>query len=211
MKQILINLVQNALEASAARRARSRSRPSGGAGGGARVRVLDRGRGLDPRARARALLAGRDDEAARLRARPHHRARPRAAARRASVTLAARDGGGTVAELVLPGRAPRQTAEGAPRDAVRPRVLVVDDDPGVRYTLREILEAEGLAVDEAADGAEALGALRGGPRAARRSPTCACPAWTGWSSSARLARARAGAAGGRSSPRTARSARRSRR
>jgi DNA-binding NtrC family response regulator len=33
---------------------------------------------------------------------------------------------------------------------------VVDDDPGVRYTLREILESEGLAVDEAADGAEAL-------------------------------------------------------
>jgi len=36
------------------------------------------------------------------------------------------------------------------------RVLVVDDDPGVRYTLREILESEGLAVDEAADGEEAL-------------------------------------------------------
>ncbi len=36
------------------------------------------------------------------------------------------------------------------------RVLVVDDDPGVRYTLREILASEGLAVDEAADGAEAL-------------------------------------------------------
>ncbi|HEX9308901.1 MAG TPA: sigma-54 dependent transcriptional regulator [Anaeromyxobacter sp.] len=36
------------------------------------------------------------------------------------------------------------------------RVLVVDDDAGVRYTLREILESEGLAVDEAADGAEAL-------------------------------------------------------
>jgi DNA-binding NtrC family response regulator len=36
------------------------------------------------------------------------------------------------------------------------RVLVVDDDPGVRYTLREILESEGVAVDEAASGAEAL-------------------------------------------------------
>jgi two-component system, NtrC family, response regulator HydG len=36
------------------------------------------------------------------------------------------------------------------------RVLVVDDDPGVRYTLREILSSEGLLVDEAADGAEAL-------------------------------------------------------
>ena len=36
------------------------------------------------------------------------------------------------------------------------RVLVVDDDPGVRYTLREILESEGLDVEEAADGAAAL-------------------------------------------------------
>ncbi|MFL5263578.1 MAG: sigma-54-dependent transcriptional regulator [Anaeromyxobacteraceae bacterium] len=37
-----------------------------------------------------------------------------------------------------------------------PRVLVVDDDAGVRFTLREILEAEGLLVDEAEDGAAAL-------------------------------------------------------
>ncbi len=36
------------------------------------------------------------------------------------------------------------------------RVLVVDDDAGVRYTLREILSSEGLSVDEAADGAAAL-------------------------------------------------------
>ena len=36
------------------------------------------------------------------------------------------------------------------------RVLVVDDDPGVRYTLREILESEGLEVAEASDGREAL-------------------------------------------------------
>ena len=36
------------------------------------------------------------------------------------------------------------------------RVLVVDDDPGVRYTLREILESEGLTVDDAADVTEAL-------------------------------------------------------
>jgi DNA-binding NtrC family response regulator len=37
-----------------------------------------------------------------------------------------------------------------------PRVLVVDDDAGVRFTLREILEGEGLLVDEAEDGAAAL-------------------------------------------------------
>jgi DNA-binding NtrC family response regulator len=38
----------------------------------------------------------------------------------------------------------------------RPRALVVDDDPGVRYTLREILESEGLEVQEAEDGVQAL-------------------------------------------------------
>ena len=38
----------------------------------------------------------------------------------------------------------------------RPRALVVDDDPGVRYTLREILESEGLEVEEAEDGIRAL-------------------------------------------------------
>jgi two-component system, NtrC family, response regulator HydG len=43
------------------------------------------------------------------------------------------------------------------------RVLVVDDDPGVRYTLREILESEGLVVDEAADGAEALARFEARP------------------------------------------------
>jgi len=39
---------------------------------------------------------------------------------------------------------------------MKPLVLVVDDDKGVRYTLREILESSGLDVQEAADGAEAL-------------------------------------------------------
>jgi two-component system, NtrC family, response regulator HydG len=39
---------------------------------------------------------------------------------------------------------------------VTARVLVVDDDPGVRYTLREILESAKLEVVEAADGQEAL-------------------------------------------------------
>jgi two-component system, NtrC family, response regulator HydG len=43
------------------------------------------------------------------------------------------------------------------------QVLVVDDDPGVRYTLREILESEGLAVAEAADGEAALAAWEASP------------------------------------------------
>ncbi len=42
-------------------------------------------------------------------------------------------------------------------------VLVVDDDWQTRYGLRLALEAAGFAVHEAADGADALAQLRGGP------------------------------------------------
>ncbi|WP_224242285.1 sigma-54-dependent transcriptional regulator [Hyalangium gracile] len=47
-------------------------------------------------------------------------------------------------------------AKGTP-ESPRPRVLVVDDDAGVRYTLRETLATlPGVEVDEAADGTVAL-------------------------------------------------------
>ena len=44
---------------------------------------------------------------------------------------------------------------------MKPRVLVVDDDAVGRYTLRGLLEEEGLEVDEAADGQIALDKLAG--------------------------------------------------
>jgi len=44
---------------------------------------------------------------------------------------------------------------------MKPRVLVVDDDAVGRYTLRGLLEEEGLEVDEAADGQVALDKLTG--------------------------------------------------
>jgi len=46
---------------------------------------------------------------------------------------------------------------------VRPaRVLLVDDDPGIRAVLCRILEKHGLQVEQAVDGAEALARLEGG-------------------------------------------------
>jgi DNA-binding NtrC family response regulator len=51
----------------------------------------------------------------------------------------------------------------APERRPAARVLVVDDDAGVRYTLREILQAEGLEVDEAEDGQAALERLEIAP------------------------------------------------
>jgi two-component system, NtrC family, response regulator HydG len=43
------------------------------------------------------------------------------------------------------------------------RVLVCDDDAGVRYTLREILASAGLSVEEARDGEEALAKFDAAP------------------------------------------------
>lgn len=42
------------------------------------------------------------------------------------------------------------------------RVLVVDDDPDIRETLREVLDLEGVTVTTAADGRDAMEALRAG-------------------------------------------------
>jgi twitching motility two-component system response regulator PilH len=40
------------------------------------------------------------------------------------------------------------------------KVLVVDDDPGVRYLVRRVLEDRGMEVDEAESGEEALERLK---------------------------------------------------
>ncbi|RYZ42174.1 MAG: sigma-54-dependent Fis family transcriptional regulator [Myxococcaceae bacterium] len=46
---------------------------------------------------------------------------------------------------------------------MKARVLVVDDDAGVRYTLRGLLEDDGLSVEEAVDGEAALARLDAEP------------------------------------------------
>ena len=67
-------------------------------------------------------------------------------------------------------------------DPAARRVLVVDDDADLRRRLRGLLEKDGWAVDEAADGREALDRLAARP-SARSCSTCSCRGWTGSSSS----------------------------
>ena len=60
------------------------------------------------------------------------------------------------------------SGEGTHRDpsyheVVGPRVLVVDDEPHVRYMIRRLLDEEGYRVFEAKDGLQALEMVRAGP------------------------------------------------
>jgi len=59
-------------------------------------------------------------------------------------------------------RAAERSGEGA---SAKERVLIVDDDPGVRNFLQMVLEVEGYEVAYAADGKQALAAQRQNPAA----------------------------------------------
>jgi DNA-binding response OmpR family regulator len=59
----------------------------------------------------------------------------------------------------------RETEQPGKGASARARVLIVDDDPGVRNFLRMVLEVEGYEVEYAADGNQALAAQRQNPAA----------------------------------------------
>jgi CheY-like chemotaxis protein len=46
------------------------------------------------------------------------------------------------------------------------RILVVDDEPSMRALVRDVLHLDGYIVDEAANGVDALGKMRGAPPSA---------------------------------------------
>jgi CheY-like chemotaxis protein len=60
------------------------------------------------------------------------------------------------------------------------RVLVVEDDPGTRRGVQELLEGEGFTVDGARDGEEALALLRGNAPPTFILLDLAMPGMTGW-------------------------------
>ncbi|MFT3772792.1 MAG: response regulator [Minicystis sp.] len=59
-------------------------------------------------------------------------------------------------------------------------VLVVDDDPDIRETLREVIEAEGFSVETAANGRAALEALIMGLRPSLIVLDLMMPSMSGW-------------------------------
>ncbi|MEM8931267.1 MAG: PAS domain S-box protein [Acidobacteriota bacterium] len=67
---------------------------------------------------------------------------------------------GTAVRVLLPPAEPldepKEEESEAPREDVTGRVLVVDDEPGVRYLARQVLETFGFAVITASDGREAV-------------------------------------------------------
>ncbi|GLH73251.1 hypothetical protein GETHLI_17530 [Geothrix limicola] len=82
------------------------------------------------------------------------------------LSLESHPGEGTRAELVFPldrtAPAPLKTAPGAPKSR---RILLADDEAGIRELTREFLESEGFHVSEAADGQEALERFESDPEA----------------------------------------------
>jgi CheY-like chemotaxis protein len=58
---------------------------------------------------------------------------------------------------------PRPAVAAEPRRFLRKRILLADDQPSVRQTIRLLLRLDEHTVVEAADGAEALALFRAGP------------------------------------------------
>jgi CheY-like chemotaxis protein len=83
-----------------------------------------------------------------------------------TLTITSAPGSGTTISLGFPA-APDAAADvvaAAPHDVAAPmRVLVVDDKPGVRHLLQELLESDGHAVEAVDEGSDAVDRLQQSP------------------------------------------------
>jgi signal transduction histidine kinase len=80
-----------------------------------------------------------------------------------TLTITSAPGSGTTISLGFPAAADAAAAvaAAAPQDVAAPmRVLVVDDKPGVRHLLQELLESDGHAVEAVDEGSDAVDRLR---------------------------------------------------
>ncbi|MBI1197217.1 MAG: response regulator [Phenylobacterium sp.] len=171
VRQIVMNLVSNALKftESGSVRLAVRAAPGADGDGGVEIRVVDTGIGMSP-----AQLAGLF--------RPYAQAEASTARRYGGTGLGlaicrklAHMMGGEIGVESLPGRGstfrvwlPLPPADAILADAEEPtdlpalRVLVADDNPINQAVARALLEAAGATIETAADGAEALERLRAG-------------------------------------------------
>ena len=60
------------------------------------------------------------------------------------------------------------------------KILIVDDEPGIRSLIMAYLQKEGYDVKEAADGPSAIEYLRKHSNRTWSSWISCCPAWMGW-------------------------------
>jgi len=70
--------------------------------------------------------------------------------------------------------------DAAPARATRLRILLIDDDPRVRETLADLLDAQGHAVVQASDGEKGIGRLRAGESFDLVLTDLGMPGMTGW-------------------------------
>ncbi len=159
LREVLGNLVANAVEAMG--EGGRLTVVASAAGARVRLTVGDTGPGLAPGDRDRIFAAGWTTHAGAGRGVGLAASRQLLAAWGAELAAAEPGGGGAVFVLDLPAAAPVARANGGP-DARTPvlagPVLVVDDEPGVRQVLLDLLGARGLAVTVAADAAAAAAA-----------------------------------------------------
>lgn len=160
LREVLGNLVANAVEAmGAGGRLTLTARL---AGGRVRLTVGDTGPGLAPGDGERIFAAGWSTRGGAGRGVGLAASRQLLAAWDAGLTAVEPGGGGAVFVLDLPAAPGAVPAADPPGTSAKPTltgpVLVVDDEPGVRRVLGDLLGARGLAVTVAADATAAAAA-----------------------------------------------------
>jgi PAS domain S-box-containing protein len=165
LEQVVLNLVNNAEQAIASGRGRGRVTVATGAGEGSlRIRVEDDGPGIPGEVLARVFdpffTTRAVGEGTGLGLAVSHGI---VAEHGGSITARSEPGAGAVFTVEIPlvpvpdeRPAPRPPAAGAEPSPAPRRVLVVDDEAGLRRIVRRYLEGRGHRVDEAGSGAEAL-------------------------------------------------------
>ncbi|HEX8276739.1 MAG TPA: ATP-binding protein [Longimicrobiaceae bacterium] len=166
LEQVVLNLLNNAEQAIASGRGRGRVAVSTEAGEGVlRFRVADDGPGIPEEVRARVFdpffTTRGVGEGTGLGLAVSHGI---VAEHGGSITVRSEPGAGAVFTVEIPlvpvpdpAAAPAPPAAAAEEPAPAPRrVLVVDDEAGLRRIVRRYLEGRGHRVDEAGSGAEAL-------------------------------------------------------